>query len=134
MDFLIAGCPYPISPLAHMFPPLSPARYARLLASIRAHGIRRPIVVWRGQVIDGLHRLKACVEAGVEPRYETLSDDEDPFEYLGDENVPFRSMDQNEKAQTAYLMSQYFPRPGGRGRPKKTPQICGILPRERPRN
>ena len=107
MDYLIPGCPYTISALALMFPPLSPARYARLLASIRAHGLRRPIVVWRGQVIDGLHRLKACLEAGVEPRYEFLDEGEDPFEYLADENVPFRNMDQNEKAQTAYLMSQY---------------------------
>ena len=99
MDYLIPGCPYPISFLALAFPPLSPARYARLLASIRAHGLRRPIVVWRGQVIDGLHRLKACLEAGVEPRYEVLNDAEDPFEYLGDENVPLRSMDQNEKGK-----------------------------------
>ena len=117
MDYLIPGCPYPISFLALAFPPLIPARYARLLARIRAHGLRRPIVVWRGQVIDGLHRLKACLEAGVEPRYEVLDDAEDPFEYLGDENVPFRNMDQNEKAQTAYLMSQY----SAPGRPR-TPE------------
>ena len=98
-------------PLCHQcpgadVPPLSPARYARLLASIRAHGLRRPIVVWRGKVIDGLHRLKACLEAGVEPRYEFL-DDEDPFKYLADENIALRDMTQNEKALTAYLMSQY---------------------------
>ena len=117
MDYLIPGCPYPISFLALAFPPLIPARYARLLASIRARRLRRPIVVWRGQVIDGLHRLKACLEAGVEPRYEVLDDAEDPFEYLGDENVPFRNMDQNEKAQTAYLMSQY----SAPGRPR-TPE------------
>ncbi len=107
MDYLIPGCPYTISFLALAFPPLSPARYARLLASIRAHGLRRPIVVWRGQVIDGLHRLKACLEAGVEPRYEFLDEGEDPFEYLADENISLRAMTQNEKALTAYLMSQY---------------------------
>ncbi len=117
MDYLIPGCPYPISFLALAFPPLSPAQYSRLLASIIAHGLIHPIVVWRGQVIDGLHRLKACVEAGVEPRYEVLDDAEDPFEYLGDENVPLRNMDQNEKAQTAYLMSQY----SAPGRPR-TPE------------
>ena len=102
----IPGCPYPISVLALMFPPLSPARYARLLASITAHGLRRPIVVWQDQIIDGVHRLRACLEAGVEPRYEFL-DDEDPFEYLADENIALRVMTQNEKALTAYLMSQY---------------------------
>ena len=116
MDYLIPGCPYPISALALMFPPLSPARYARLLASIRAHGLRRPIVVWRGQVIDGLHRLKACLEAGVEPRYEFLDEGEDPFECLADENISLRNMTQNDKARLAYDMSQYS-KPG---RPRAT--------------
>ena len=103
----IPGCPYAISVLALMFPPLSPARYARLLASIRAHGLRRPIVVWQDQIIDGVHRLRACLEAGVEPRYEFLDEGEDPFEYLADENIVLRAMTQNEKSLTAYLMSQY---------------------------
>ena len=103
----LPGCPYPISPLALMFPPLSPARYARLLASIRTRGLIHPIVVWRDQVIDGVHRLKVCLEAGVAPRYEFLDEDEDPFEYLADINIPLRDMTQNEKALTAYLMSQY---------------------------
>ena len=116
MDYLIPGCPYPISFLALAFPPLSPARYARLLASIRAHGLRRPIVVWRGRVIDGLHRLKACLEAGVEPRYEVLDDDADPFQYLAGVNIPHRDMTQNDKARLAYDMSQYS-KPG---RPRAT--------------
>ena len=51
----IPGCPYPVSALAMMFPPLSPARYARLLVGILARGLIHPIVVWRGQIIDGVH-------------------------------------------------------------------------------
>ncbi len=116
MDFLIPGCPYPISFLALAFPPLSPAQCSRLLASIIAHGLIHPIVVWRGQVIDGLHRLKACLEAGVEPRYEILDDDADPFQYLAGVNVPHRDMTQNDKARLAYDMSQYS-KPG---RPRAT--------------
>ena len=118
MDYLIPGCPYAISVLALMFPPLSPARYARLLASIRAHGLRRPTIVWRDQIIDGVHRLKACLEAGVEPRYEFLDEGEDPFEYLADENISLRAMTQNEKSLTAYLMSQYST-PGRPRRPEE---------------
>ena len=71
-----------------IFPPLSPARYARLLASIRARGLIHPIIVWRDQIIDGVHRLKACLEAGVEPIYNFLDEGEDPFEYLADINIP----------------------------------------------
>ena len=116
MDYLIPGCPYPISFLALAFPPLSPAQYSRLLASIIAHGLIHPIVIWRGQVIDGLHRLKACLEAGVEPRYEVLDDDADPFQYLAGVNIPHRDMTQNDKARLAYDMSQYS-KPG---RPRAT--------------
>ena len=116
MDFFIPGCPYPISPLAHMFPPLSPAQYSRLLAGIIAHGLIHPVVVWRGEIIDGLHRLKACLEAGVEPRCEVLDDDADPFQYLAGMNIPHRDMTQNDKARLAYDMSQYS-KPG---RPRAT--------------
>ena len=123
MDFLIPGCPYPISPLAHMFPPLSPAQYSRLLASIIAHGLIHPIVVWRGEIIDGLHRLRACLEAGVDPRYEVLDDAENPFEYLAGVNIPHRDMDQNDKARLAYDMSQY----SAPGRPRATEENSANL-------
>ena len=123
MDFLIPGCPYPISPLAHMFPPLSPAQYSRLLASIIAHGLIHPIVVWRGEIIDGLHRLRACLEAGVDPRYEVLDDAENPFEYLAGVNISHRDMDQNDKARLAYDMSQY----SAPGRPRATDENSANL-------
>ena len=99
--------PYPISALAKAFPPLDPAQYAHLLTSISDRGLRNPITVWRGEIIDGVHRLKACIEAGVDPRYEFLEDDEDPYEYLADLNIAFRGMTQNQKALTAHLMSHY---------------------------
>ena len=100
-------CPYSISPLAKAFPPLDKVEYARLLASIRDRGLRTPIVVWQGEIIDGVHRLRACIEADVEPRYQYLEDHEDPYRFLVDVSMPYRHMTQNEKALTAHLMSQY---------------------------
>ena len=100
-------CPYRISALATAFPPLPPADYARLRDSIEARGLRTPIVVWRGEIIDGIHRLRACIETGVAPTYRFLGDDEDPVAFVVDVNMPFRNMSQNQKAQAAYLMSQF---------------------------
>ena len=100
-------CPYRISALATAFPPLPPADYARLRDSIEARGLRTPIVVWRGEIIDGFHRLRACIETGVAPTYRFLGDDEDPVAFVVDVNMPFRNMSQNQKAQAAYLMSQF---------------------------
>jgi len=48
----------------------------RLAESIRHSGLEKPIITNEaGEVIDGKLRLIACVIAGVEPRFETTSDD-----------------------------------------------------------
>ncbi len=63
-----AGCRYPIHPLAMDLPPLVPERYARLLASIIAYGLMHPVTDWQGRFTNGVHRLRACTEAGRELR------------------------------------------------------------------
>ena len=50
---------YPFSSLVYLFPRMSPEELARLVASIREHGLLEPIVVWRREIIDGLHRALA---------------------------------------------------------------------------
>jgi site-specific DNA-methyltransferase (adenine-specific) len=53
---------------------LSAEEYTTLAASIAAEGLRVPILTWRGSVVDGKHRQRACLETGTEPRYEALDD------------------------------------------------------------
>ena len=67
-------------PLAEIFPPLAPAELAALASDIKEHGLREPITTYRGAILDGRNRLKACGVAGVEPRF---------FEYEGEDPVAF---------------------------------------------
>lgn len=53
-------------PAADIFPPMSEAEYAGLRADIAAHGVREPITTWRGLLIDGRHRERACSELGID--------------------------------------------------------------------
>lgn len=59
-----------LHPACEALPELTPERFAELVDSIREHGLEDPIVLHEGKVLDGRHRLRACAEAGVEPRFE----------------------------------------------------------------
>lgn len=63
-------------------PRLAQEEYEALRDSIARYGLQYPILVdAAGNVIDGRHRLRACLELGVEPRYEQLPANIDPEDY-----------------------------------------------------
>ena len=52
-------------PLAAIDPLMTGGAYASLIADIRAHGLREPVVLYKGKILDGRNRARACAEAGV---------------------------------------------------------------------
>ena len=115
---------YELHELARVFPELPWDEYAPLVASIAAYGLRQPIAVWRGKIIDGRHRAAACVEAGVEARYVHLPDDTDPFDYVLDANIRRRHMDAGQRGMLAVKLSDMRT---AAGRPSKSDNDCPIL-------
>ena len=104
---------YPFSSLALAFPDMSEPKFAALVGSIRERGLLEPITVWRGEIIDGRHRYRACIEAGVEPRYQHLDDAIDPRMFVIDKNAHRRdSMGTGQRAIAAWKLSRWS-RPGG---------------------
>lgn len=65
---------HPFHPAAEAFPLMGDADLKALADDIGANGQRVPILLWRGQVIDGRNRQLACKLAGVEPEYADWSD------------------------------------------------------------
>jgi len=68
---------YPIHPAAEVLPMMSAQEIQALADDIRASGLRVPITVCHGHVIDGRNRLRACEIAGVPPVYEFRNDIDD---------------------------------------------------------
>jgi site-specific DNA-methyltransferase (adenine-specific) len=65
------------TPYVDLLPPLALERFYDLQADIEANGQRVPIVVTPdGVVIDGHHRLKACLGLGLVPRFEVVETDQ----------------------------------------------------------
>lgn len=56
-----------VHPLAELFPDLSAGEFSEMVQSIKDDGLDEPIVVSDGKILDGRHRYKACLKAGVNP-------------------------------------------------------------------
>jgi hypothetical protein len=57
----------PFHEVAGLFPLLEGEEFEALKADIAAHGLREPVWTWRGKILDGRNRYRACRELGVEP-------------------------------------------------------------------
>ena len=108
---------YPLGPYAFLFPDMSDAEYATLEQSIREVGQQERISVWRGQIVDGRHRLRACRAIGVTPKFEHLPDDTDVLQFVMWKNFVRRHLTTGDKAVGAckvYLMlTSELPAAGG---------------------
>ncbi|NML34912.1 ParB/RepB/Spo0J family partition protein [Paraburkholderia antibiotica] len=57
-----------LHPLCTLFPRLSGAEFESLKDDIRANGLRNPIVIHEGMILDGGNRYRACAEIGITPQ------------------------------------------------------------------
>ena len=56
-----------LHPLCTLFPRLTGAEFDALVSDIKANGLREPIIIHDGMILDGGNRYRACIEAGIEP-------------------------------------------------------------------
>jgi ParB-like chromosome segregation protein Spo0J len=92
-----------IHPAADLFPKMGRAEYETLKADIQANGLRSAIVFWRGQLIDGRHRIQACDELGInwENFAEETGADKDPVTEALSLNLHRRHLSLSQLAMVA---------------------------------
>lgn len=95
-------------PLANIFPLMDGEDFDALTTDIRDHGLREPIVLFEGQILDGRNRYRACAAAGVDARLETFRDG-DAVAYVVSKNLRRRHLDESQRAMVAAKLANLRP-------------------------
>lgn len=90
-----------IHAVAEMFPPMSPDEFSALKEDIKANGQREGIWTYKGEVIDGRNRLKACEELGIEPKTREWDGVGSMVAFVVSQNLKRRHLTSSQKAAIA---------------------------------
>lgn len=87
---------------ATIFPLIDSDELHALADDIKINGLRRPIVIFNGEILDGRNRLRACEIAGVEPTFETFDgDDSAALRLVTSENLTRRHLSVSQRSMIA---------------------------------
>ena len=114
---------------AKFFPPMEGEEFKALCQDVKTHGLLNPIVLHEDKILDGRNRARACDEVGVRPKYESLANGINAFDYVISQNVLRRHLTPSQRAILALELEKAFaaePKAnGGRGKTSE-PRIVGL--------
>jgi hypothetical protein len=87
-------------PLAEAFPLIDGAAFDELVADIDEHGVREPIVLYEGKILDGRNRWRAARAAGA-PCPHRVFDGDDPVAFVISANLHRRHLNESQRAMIA---------------------------------
>ena len=91
---------YEYHPLANIFPLIDGPAYQELMGDVMRHGVREPVWLYEGQILDGRNRYRAAMAMGVEcPTREY--EGEDPTGFVVSLNLHRRHLSESQRAMVA---------------------------------
>jgi hypothetical protein len=117
---------YELHPLCTLFPRLSGAEFSALVEDIRSNGLRQPIVLHGGMILDGGNRYLACVEAGVQPLF-TQYTGQNLVTYVLSANLHRRHLSAGQQAAIV-ASAQDWNKAQTVGNPSFKAQKCNVAP------
>lgn len=90
--------------LANIFPLMEGEPFKELVDDIKVNGLREPITLLDGLILDGRNRYRACRELRIEPAFVRLKGD-DPLAYVISMNLRRRHLKESQRAMIAAKLS-----------------------------
>ena len=86
--------------IADLFPLIEGDEFQLLCEDIKKEGLNHPVILLDDEILDGRNRYRACIEVGIEPRYEQFKGD-DPLAFVLSENLHRRHLTASQRAALA---------------------------------
>jgi ParB-like chromosome segregation protein Spo0J len=93
-------------PLAALFPLMEEADLEALAEDIREHGLRGPITLYEGKILDGRNRYRACKLAGIAPKTRIFAEGKDALAFSLAANLHRRHLTASQRAIVAAKIAQ----------------------------
>ena len=103
-----------------MFPLMSGGEFVALKVDIKTHGLREPIWMYQGAILDGRNRFRACQDVGVDARFQEYAGD-DPVAFVVSLNLKRRHLTESQRAMIAAELANMQ-----KGRPSENAPIGAI--------
>jgi hypothetical protein len=98
--------PLEVHPLAGIFPMMSEDEYYRLKEDIRRTGLRLPLTLYEGKILDGRNRYSACCDLGIEPATVEFTGPGTAVAFVTSMNLHRRHLNDIQRAMVAARLAQ----------------------------
>ncbi len=95
-------------PYAEIFPMMQRDEFDRLVADIKDNGLIEDIVTHDNKILDGRNRYRACIEAGIAPRFRDFGGPGSPLSFVMSVNLNRRHMNTSQRALAAAKAKPLF--------------------------
>ncbi len=90
-----------LHPACSIFPALGEEELQELADDIAENGLRNPIILYQGKILDGRNRFEACKRANVQARYVEFDGDA-PIAWVVSQNLVRRHLTASQRAVVAF--------------------------------
>jgi N6-adenosine-specific RNA methylase IME4 len=94
--------------IANIFPLMDGPEFAALVDDIKQNGLLDPIIIHENKIIDGRNRYRACLAAGIEPRFEEWKQNDMPMlDWVVSKNLHRRHLNETQRSVVAKKLTTF---------------------------